>query len=364
VSYRAEFAGPRKLLIAITLVTLPLPAFCGNRWTAFGPRATFRVSAVRSDRSDPRFLYVACDTGVYVSGDGGEHWRQASEGLNGHAVLALEQAMGGTWVAGTDHGIFLLPAKADAWRSSNAVVNEQGTPRLIQVNGVTRWVLTHHPTRTVLDTRINAIEIAPNRWLAATSAGVYSSSDQGRIWSGGPLRGEREFIAIKAERELVAAATLGKLLVSLDGGTVWNQTQLPSPKTIIYDLTILPDSRIFVATRDGMFRSVDGGRSWQHLINGLPPREIGSIAFDSIGKRLLAYGNTSGLVFESADKGQNWRCLDNPGFGLQSITALNGRLFATTAQGLLAGPEKPQEDSAETRQAPGNWFLRLVHHSD
>lgn len=363
VSYPAEPYGLSKLLIALFIAICAMSAQSAAHWLPFGPDSGLQVSAIRADRSDSQLLYLASNRGVFVSHDGGGRWDQVSNGLRGNAVLALAQAVNGTWVAGTNRGIFLLAPNANAWRLSDTVINEQGTPRVIQVKGVTRRVMAHHPTRTVLQARINDIEIAPNRWLAATSAGIFSSSDQGKLWSGGPVYGEKEFIAIKARKELVVTATRFKLLVSADGGTVWKQASLCSTPTNIYDMIITADSRIFVATRDGAFRSADGGKSWGHLKNGIPAREIRSITFDSTRSRLLAYSDDSGFVFESTDKGENWHRLDDAGLGIQSITAMNGRIFAASVSGMLTSPEK-DKDLEQTSRERGNWFLRLVHHSD
>jgi photosystem II stability/assembly factor-like uncharacterized protein len=321
------------------------------------------MGSFRSGRSDRQVLFVASDHGIFVSHDRGLHWEPSDNGLHGYAVLTLEQAISGTWVAGTNHGIFLLPANARTWRLSDTVVNEQGTPRIIHVKGVTRRVMAHHATRAVLQFHINDIEIAPNRWLAATSGGIFSSSDQGKIWSGGPVNGEKEFIAIKAEKELVAAATRSKVFVSIDGGTVWKQAALSSAtRTKIYDVVISPDSGIFVASSEGAFRSSDGGASWEHIKNGLPVQEVGAMTFDSKNKRLVAYSD--GFVFDSKDKGQNWRHLDDVGLGVAKISAVDGRLFAITGKGLLLAPDNSQDDSQEANRAHGNWFLRLVHKSD
>jgi photosystem II stability/assembly factor-like uncharacterized protein len=363
VSCRFESRINRKLLLALLILLFAAPALCARRWLPFGPDSHLQVNVVRADRFDRQLLYLASDRGVFVSRDGGLHWDQTNNGLHGYAVLALVQAINGTWVAGTNHGIFLLQPGANAWRASDTVVNEQGTPRIIHVKGVTRRVMAHHSIRTVLQSRINDIEVAPNRWLAATSTGIFSSSDQGKIWSGGPVGGEKNFIAIKAEKELVTAATASRLLVSIDGGTVWKQAALPCPaSTSIYDVLISPDSRIFVATSEGALRSSDGGATWEHLKNGLPSREVGSMTFDSQSKRLVAYSN--GLVFESKDRGQNWRHVEDVGLGVSRISVLDGRLFATTGSGLLVSSEKAGDDSQEADRTRGNWFLRLVHKSE
>lgn len=362
MSYRAGLDRHRTLLITLWMALFTLPVFSAERWVAVGP-ADVHVSAIRADYSDPQRLYLASDRGVFVSRDGGSRWNQVNSGLHDSAVLALEQATNGTWVAGTSHGIFLLLPNATVWRPSIAVVNERGTPRVIHVNGLTRRVMSHHATRAVLQARINDIEIAPNRWLAATSAGIFSSSDQGRIWSGGPVNGEKEFIAIRAEKELVAAATRTKLLVSTDGGTVWKQARLRSLATTIYAILIARNSQILAATQDGLFSSFNGAAGWEHLSNGIPAEEIGSVAFDSTRNRLLVYSNRSGRVFESTDKGQSWRAVSDAGTGIQNISTINGRLFASTGNAILAGPVKPQDDLTEANRGRGNWFMRLVRHS-
>lgn len=363
MSYPVDLRSNRKLLVGLLIFLLALPGVCAGRWNAFGPDGNLEVSAIRADRSDSQVFYLASDHGVFVSHDRGMHWEASNNGLRGYAVLTLEQAISGTWVAGTNHGIFLLARNSTVWRPSDTVVNEQGTPRIIHVQGVTRRVMAHHATRAVLQSRINDIEIAPNRWLAATSSGIFSSSDQGKIWSGGPVNGEKEFIRIKAEKELVTAATRSKVFVSTDGGTVWRPAAFSSATRLnVYDVVISPDSRIFIASSEGAFRSSDGGSSWERIKSGLPVQEVGSMTFDPQNKRLIAYSD--GFLFESKDKGQNWHHLDDIGLGVTRISASDGRLFATTGKGLLVAPDSPQDDSQESSRNHGNWFLRLVHKSD
>jgi ligand-binding sensor domain-containing protein len=363
VSYPVEHRSYRKVCLALLVLVFAVPGLCGGRWVSFGPDGNLHVSAIRADRSDQQVLYIGADRGVFVSHDQGVHWDEAGNGLHGYAVLALEQALSGTWVAGTSHGIFLLPPNATSWRSSNTVVNEQGTPRMIHVKGVTRQVMAHHATRSVLQSPVNDIEIAPNRWLAATMSGIFSSSDQGKIWSGGPVNREKEFITIKAEKELVAAATRSKVFVSMDGGTVWKQATLASTTPVsIYDVVISPDARIFVATSEGLSRSSDGGATWEHVKGGLPAREVAALSFDPQNKRLLAASD--GTVFESRDRGQTWRQVDKVGSGVTEISVVTGRLFVTTSTGVLADAHNSPNDPQDASRAHGNWFLRLVHKTD
>ncbi len=312
------------------------------------------ISAIQADRNNPQVLFVGVvndqeSGGVFVSRDGGSHWQQNSKGLRAYDVFALDQAGNGTWVAGTNHGIFLLDKNSNVWRPSNATVNERGPPHLINVNGRSRRVMSHTAARGVLQARVNDLEIAPNRWLAATSAGLFSSSDQGKLWSGGPVLGKQDFVSVKADKEFVVAATHSSLLVSSDGGTVWRETPLRSMVSSIYGVSVLPGGNVYVAAREGAFYSADRGTSWEHLVNGIPPKEITSITFDPAHNRLLATNNGSSAVYESTDRGHSWKRNWDAGYTVRLVSAIQGRLLAATPyDGVIA---EPDYQSASTQAA-------------
>jgi photosystem II stability/assembly factor-like uncharacterized protein len=188
--------------------------------------------------------------------------------------------------------------------------------------------MSHTAAHGVLRAQVNDLYIAPNRWLAATSAGLYSSSDQGKLWSGGPVLGKQDFISVKAEKEFVVAATRSNLLISNDGGTVWREPPLRQIVSRINGLILLPRASVYIATREGAFLSSDGGARWEHLANGLPGKEIDSLAYDNANNHLLA--TSSGSVFESMDKGRTWRRSADTGYALGAITVVRGRVLAAT----------------------------------
>jgi len=310
------------------------------------------IAAIEADHSDPNTVYVGLINdqelgGVFTSRDGGAHWQQSSSGLGGRDVFTLKQASNGTLVAGTNRGIFLLAKNATAWRPSNTVVSESTATKVIKVKGKTRRVASHSTTRSVLNARVNDLEIASNRWLAATTAGLYSSSDQGKIWTGGPVMGKQDFIAVRADHELVVAATRSGVLVSTDGGTEWKQAPLTSFVSSVYGLAITPGLNIFVASREGIFHSSDAGKSWVHVVNGLPSKDIGSVTYDPERKRLLATSYVSSVVFESNDNGRSWQRHSDSGYTLRSVSAVRGRLLAATPfDGVVAQPESDSRSAS------------------
>lgn len=310
------------------------------------------ISAIEADRSDPKTIYVGLINdqelgGVFLSRDGGAHWQQRSTGLGARDVFTLKQAGNGMLVAGTNHGMFLLEKNASSWRPSNTVVRETSATKVIKLKGKSKKVASRTATRSVLDARVNDVEIASNRWLAATSAGLYTSSDQGKIWTGGPVMGKQDFVAVEAERELIVAATRTSVLVSTDGGTDWKSAPLTSLVSSVYGLAVTGDSNIFVASREGVFHSADAGKTWEHVVNGLPTKDIGSVTYDSDRKRLFATSNVSSVVFQSDDNGRTWQRHSDAGYTLRSVSAVRGRLLAATPfDGVVAQPENDSRSAS------------------
>ena len=310
------------------------------------------IAAIEADHSDPKTIYVGLINdqelgGVFMSRDGGAHWQQRSTGLGARDVFTLKQAGNGTLVAGTNRGMFLLDKNGATWRPSNTVVSETSATKVIKVKGKTKRVASHSTKRSELNARVNDVEIASNRWLAATSAGLYTSSDQGKLWTGGPVMGKQDFVAVRADREMIVAATRSTVLVSTDGGTEWKQAPLTSFVSSVYGLAITPDANIFVASREGIFHSADAGKTWEHVVNGVPGKDIGSVTYDSERKRLFATSIVSSVIFQSDDNGRSWQRHSDAGYTLRSVSAVKGRLLAATPfDGVVAQPENDSRSAS------------------
>ena len=310
------------------------------------------IAAIEADHSDPKTIYVGLINdqelgGVFMSRDGGAHWQQRSTGLGARDVFTLKQAGNGTLLAGTNRGMFLLEKNGATWRPSNTVVSETSATKVIKVKGKTKRVASHSTKRSELNARVNDVEIASNRWLAATSAGLYTSSDQGKLWTGGPVMGKQDFVAVRADREMIVAATRSTVLVSTDGGTEWKQAPLTSFVSSVYGLAITPDANIFVASREGIFHSADAGKTWEHVVNGVPGKDIGSVTYDSERKRLFATSIVSSVIFQSDDNGRSWQRHSDAGYTLRSVSAVKGRLLAATPfDGVVAQPENDSRSAS------------------
>jgi photosystem II stability/assembly factor-like uncharacterized protein len=306
------------------------------------------VSSILADKNDPTTLMVGVVNdrewgGVFVTRDGGQSWRQKSTGLGGRDVFVLKQAANGAVVAGTNRGIFLLDRNGSEWRAMNTIINEKTSSAGGRKSAKKSSVIM----RSVLDARVNDLVLTSKRWLAATSAGLFTSSDQGKIWKGGPVLGKNDLVAVDTNGELVVAATRTGVLYSTNAGTTWQQAPLSSYITSIHGLTITPDAEILIASREGAFRSTDSGATWEHVVNGLPDKNVSSIVYDPSSKRLLATTTATGVVFESRDGGRSWRRGPDSGYPLRRISVVRGRFVAATPfDGVIVQPENEAENAA------------------
>ncbi len=314
----------------------------GQSWTASNHGYAHRyVTAILADKKDADTIYVGVvndreQGGVFISHDLGQHWTQKSTGLGGHDVFTLKQASSGELIAGTNRGMFMLARNATVWSPINSVdgpgSKRSGKPA----------------THSVLTARVSDVEITPKGWYAATSAGFYTSRNEGKSWSGGPVMGKSDFVAVQADGDLIALATHSGMLVSTNDGKVWQESSnLSSFVSGIRSLTITPAKQIMIASREGAFRSSNQGGGWEQMQNGLPKKNISSITYDAGSGKLLATSTETGVVFESQDGGQSWQRGPDSGYPLRRISVVHGRFVgATPFDGIVIQPENENRSAS------------------
>jgi photosystem II stability/assembly factor-like uncharacterized protein len=297
------------------------------------------VTTILADMNDPGRIFVGLANdhewgGVFSFRDGGT-WQQRSAGLGGRDVFALKQAANGTLIAGTNRGVFLLDRNATAWRPSISIKIDKAAQRPKRtIKNSTLEPSSMHP---LMDAKVNDVEVSSGRWLTATSSGLFTSADQGRSWNGGPVLGRGDFVSVQSAGRLLIAATHTEILISADEGMNWEVAALPLPLTSIRGLALTPDGDILVASREGAFRSSDSGKTWEHMLNGLPERDLSSVSYDESAKVLLATSLSTGIIFRSDDGGRNWSRGPNVGYPLRRVKLVQGRyVAATTFDGVIA----------------------------
>jgi photosystem II stability/assembly factor-like uncharacterized protein len=310
------------------------------------------VTAIVADHKDQNTLYVGVVNdrewgGMFYSHDGGQHWLQKSAGLSGKDIFALKQAGNGALIAGTNKGVYLLEPSSSEWRPINTVVEERVTYHTVRKGKKKTTVASKSVRRSAIESKVGDVELTPHRWIVATASGLYFSKDDGKVWTGGPVLGQREFRSVRASGELVAAATRNSVFVSTNGGTTWNQHNLPAYVTNVHGVAVTPDGQILVASREGAFESTDSGATWNKMLAGIPDKNITSVMYDSAGKRLLATSSQTGVVFQSVDSGRTWQRGPDSGFPLRRVSVVGGRFVAATPfDGVVMQPENEMQSAA------------------
>jgi photosystem II stability/assembly factor-like uncharacterized protein len=286
-----------------------------------------QVSALLVDTRDPSLLYVGLLNdkefgGVFSSRDAGHSWTQISDGLEGRDVLVLRRAPDGSLIAGTDRGIFQLNKDAVQWLSLNTA-EEEIAETLPGGKGTTTKVITRE-----LSARVNGLEFAGKSWFAATSAGVFESSDSGKTWRKQNLPSIKYAGSLAAADRMVVVAGRNAIAVSVNAGESWLTPKPLDPDFMINAIYVDSSGTIWLAAREGVFRSSDVGDTWKR-VTSLRLSNVTGLQFDEENQRILATGAASMNVFESTDNGRSWSPI-NAGWLVRQVTPAGGRLVAST----------------------------------
>jgi len=321
----------------------------GVTFTASNRGFTHRqAAALLVDRTNTNVLYAGVLNdkefgGVFVSRNAGQTWKQNSDGLDGRDVFVLRQAVDSTLVAGTDHGIFALPANASRWIPRDLPLAKP------QAAAALRKTPARAAATSELAPRITVLELGSDKWFAATSTALFVSSDSGATWRAESLPGIGVPVSISVAGKVVAIAGRNAVAVSVSGGESWLPTKTLDADFSINSVAVDNSGDVWLAARTGLFRSTDAGDSWKK-ISSLRLADIQTIHFDDENHRVLVTSGLSINLFESADNGRNWTAITT-GWRIRNLRIAGGRLLGTTAfDGVVVQPE----DTATTENVSGS----------
>ena len=313
-----------------------------SRWTLNGPHLTgFSVyHAIRDPRDGA--LYAATNFygggTVHRSTDNGETWVRAEElGLPEDGELKLNATWhvepggnGELWLGGDPGVLFRSDDQGTTWQTNEAIL--------------------HHATRDQWNPgaggmclhSINVDPNDPNRLVIGISAaGVFRTEDGGESWEPANRGTAADFLPDPGpevgqcvHKVLIHPAQPDRLWQqnhcgtyrSDDRGTTWERLDgngLPSdfgfalmldPRDPDVALVIPEESamnRVAPNNRLGVYRTRDGGSSWELLKNGLPQQAwVGVLreasAWDGRQPNGLYFGTQTGSVLASPDGGESW----------------------------------------------------------
>ncbi len=266
-------------------------------WTLLGPENIGgRITDLAISPDNDQHIYAACSVGgLFKSTDQGSTWNNVTDGFD------VELSVGNMAIAPSNGSrIYLGTGEANGSATSGAFFG----------NGVFRS------------------DDAGESW---TAIGLESSGHIGRIVVD-PTDQDRLFVA-------ATGALYGKneergLYRSLNGGDTWDQVLYINDSTAVIDVAMNPNNpdilfaatwerirypwiRDYGGTSSGVYRSLDGGDTWEKMINGLPESDsetgrIGLAIAESDPDVVYASFTTNSItnvfdgLYKSEDNGANW----------------------------------------------------------
>jgi photosystem II stability/assembly factor-like uncharacterized protein len=218
------------------------------------------------------------------------------------------------------------------------------------VNGGASWenVFDSQSTVSIGDVAINPTDPnivwvgtgeANNRQSSSWGDGIYRSTDGGKTWRNMGLRESNHIGRIvidPQDTDIVYVAAVGRLwgankergvFKTTDGGVNWQHVLAINEDTGAVDLIMDPANPkvLFAAAyqrrrtgwgfngggqHSGLYKTVDGGRTWRKLAGGLPAGDVGRIGIDIYRRNSnIVYAiveHREGGIFRSEDKGETW----------------------------------------------------------
>ena len=253
---------------------------------------------------------------AWFSEDAGETWVHP----NSHSGMYLEARVWSlaahaqtpdTLFAGTDMGIY-------RWSESSA-----------------RWTRLPAPMEDVWSVQVHPRQ--PAVLLAGTRpAGFYRSMDGGVNWSALPAPGISEFSTVNMgptrvtqilfdpldDQVVWAGVEIGGIYRSGDGGATWQAMDRGLISGDVHGLAVIPSpagSVMFATTNRGLHRSSDGGAHWLYTELDSPWQYTRAIVprADQSGVVFLTNGNvppgSTGRLLVSRDYGTTWAAAQLPG---------------------------------------------------
>jgi photosystem II stability/assembly factor-like uncharacterized protein len=275
------------------------------------------------------------DGGLWVSDDGeGARWRQVSKGLDRPHIYSLAQRRRGDRVT-----LFLGTQPAGLYRSEDLGESWSEHRNAVEVPDTDKWTFPAPPHIA----HVKNVEFHPREantlYVLVEQGALLKTADDCKSWRELAAYSDPNEVAYRDVHRLLInpakpsemyLATGEGLYRSDDGGESWDHLmkrgqrigypdflfQDPKDERVLYMAGALknPGSWMQTGTADAcVMKSTDRGESWTELTNGLPQPMVA--AYEAMcqhrwpGGHMLVLGNATGQIYASEDNGSSWQCI-------------------------------------------------------
>jgi bacillolysin len=289
--------------------------------------ADLNVKTIAIDPRNPKIIHAGL-WHFYTSLDGGAHWLKTKEYVDPVSITVFGGNQQVIYLAGThllrsSDGGMNWEYRGDFYYNLRSVAVHPSNPDTVLVGlspsgmsrstdgGITWTVVSAAPPSGVLTIAFDPV--SPNIIYAGTwGDSVYRSLDGGITWSpsGNRLPNgfiQHVFLDPADPRTIYVATHGGGIYKSADRGQLYSKLSQDQLSTAVQLIRLDPkDARVlFAATDGGIFRSSDGGLTWQERNTGLEDPDVRGIAIHPDNTNVIDIGTKAGL-FRSSDGGLHW----------------------------------------------------------
>ncbi len=284
----------------------------GIEWRSIGPFRGGRASSVTGVPGKPQDFYMgATGGGVWKTENGGQTWKNVSDGFFGGSIGAVAVSPSNTDVVYVGQGEQTVRGNVSSgfeglWKSTDGGETWMNIG-LKDAMHVGRIVV--HPENS----NVAWVAVMGDLFKSSQTRGIYKTTDGGMNWN----------------KVLFANEDTGAVDVSIDPNnpdfmmaSTWRVRRTP------YSLTSGGDG-------SGIWRSKDGGATWENLMSktGMPagPFGISGVSISPVNPDVIyaILEANKGGVYKSTDGGETWRNT-NSDRGLRQRAWYYSRIYADT----------------------------------